>query len=330
VVDRVAKVINELASDANLPKATEALAADSEDGVSLLELQAIKLEQQAVRIRKLAANLQLKQTLSEFEKVLKSKDSDLDLLRAGLLISRLDNPELELESYVKDVERHARRAADGLPKDADEATRFVALNRYLFEEQGFHGSRTDYDNRSNSYLNEVLDDREGLPISLSVLYIEIARRMGLNAVGVGLPRHFIVRHEPRAGSTQLVDVFERGKLLSKDDAKKKFEALNDEPWKDDYLETTSPRAILERMLLNLVSTVAETEDAERTLRYVEAMLVINPESDRYRFFRAVLSYRTQRWEQARADVQWLREHETNLSDQAIEDLARAIERDSQK
>jgi hypothetical protein len=84
------------------------------------------------------------------------------------------------------------------------------------------------------------------------------------------------------------------------------------------------------MLRNLLNTAAETEDAERMLRYVQAALIINPESDRDRFFRAVLSYRTQRWEQARADVQWLREHETNLSDQAIEDLARAIERDSQK
>lgn len=329
-VDRVAKVISELASDANLPKAAEVLVADGEASVTLLEVEAMKLEQQATRVRKLAANLQLKQTLAEFEKVLKAKDGDLDLLRAGLLISRLDNPELELEAYVKDVERHARRAAAGLPKDSDEASRFAALNRYLFEEQGFHGSRTDYDNRSNSYLNEVLDDREGLPISLSVLYIEIGRRMGLNVVGVGLPRHFIVRHEPHEGASQLVDVFERGKLLSKDEARKKFEALNDEPWRDDYLNATSPRAILERMLRNLLNTAAETEDAERMLRYVQAALAINPESDRDRFFRAVLSYRTQRWEQARADVQWLREHETNLSDQAIEDLARAIERDSQK
>lgn len=329
-LDRVSKVIAQLATESNLSTAAESLTSDGDDAIAILEAQAVKLELQAARARKLAASLQLKQTLNEFQKVLTAKDDRIDLLRAGLLISRLDNPELELDSYIKDVERHARRALADLPGNANEADKLAALNRYLFEEQGFHGSRTDYDNRSNSYLNEVLDDREGLPITLAVLYIEIARHMGLNVVGVGLPRHFIVRHEPREGSAQLIDVFERGKLLSKDDAKKKFESLSDEPWQDSYLETTPARAVLERMLRNLLNTAAETEDAERMLRYVQATLIIKPDSDRDRFFRAVLCYRTQQWEQARADVQWLQEHQTNLSDQAIDDLARAIDRDAPK
>jgi serine protease Do len=329
-IDRVSKVIAQLSSDAGLSTAAESLTSEGEDGIAVLEAQAVKLEQQAARARKLAANLQLKRTLTEFQKVLTSKDERIDLLRGGLLISRLDNPELEIEAYIKDVERHARRVQADLPKDATEVAKLTALNRYLFDEQGFHGSRTDYDNRSNSYLNEVLDDREGLPISLSVLYIEIAQQMGLNVVGVGMPQQFMVRHEPREGASQLIDVFNRGKLLSKEDAKKIFESLSDEPWRDSYLDTTPPHLILERMLRNLLSTAAEVQDAERMLRYVQATLIIKPDSDRDRFFRAVLCYRTQQWEQAKADVQWLREHETNLSDQAIDDLAGAIDRDSQK
>ena len=329
-IDRVAKVIVDLNSDVKLPTAADKLIADGAEGIELLEEQAIELELRAGRVRKLVANLHLKRTLAEFEKELSAKDDAFDLLRASLLISRLDNPELDLDSYIKEVERHARRVQADLPKDASEAVRFAALNRYLFEEQGFHGSRINYDNRSNSYLNEVLDDREGLPITLSVVYIEIARRMGLHVVGVGMPRHFIVRHEPREGEPQLVDVFERGRLLSKDDARKKFEAISDERWKDTFLDATSPRAILERMLGNLLSKAAETEDAESMLRYVEAKLLINSDSSRERFFRAVLCYRTQRWAQARADVQWLREHENNLTDEAIEDLMRAIERDEKK
>lgn len=328
--ERVAAAITDLGSDTSLTAAVDKLLADGTDGITLLEEQAIKLERQAEKVRKLAASLHLKMTLTDLQSSLNAKDESFDLLKAGLLISRLDNPELDLTAYIKEVERHARRAQADLPKEASEAKKFAALNRYLFEEQGFHGSRTDYENRSNSYLNEVLDDREGLPISLSVLYIEIGRRMGLNVVGVGLPRHFIVRHEPREGDSQLVDVFERGRLLSKEDARKKFESLNDEPWNDAYLETTPPRSILERMLRNLLNTAAETQDAERMLRYVEATLLIRPDSSRDRFFRAVLSYRTARWAQARSDVEWLREHESNVSDQALEDLSRAIERDSQK
>jgi regulator of sirC expression with transglutaminase-like and TPR domain len=162
------------------------------------------------------------------------------------------------------------------------------------------------------------------------MYIEIARRMDLNVVGVGMPRHFIVRHEPKTGNKQLVDVFERGQLLSTEDARKKFEALSEERWEDSYLATTPSRAILERMLQNLLNTAASAEDAERMLRYVEAALVINPESGRERFFRAVLSYRTQRWTQARSDITWLRNHDTNLSEQALDDLSRAIDRDAEK
>lgn len=330
LTDRVTKVVAGLMGDAQLKSATDSLIKDADPGITLLEEQALKLEQQAARVRKLAAGLQTTQTLNDFERTINAKDVAFDLLRAGLLISRLDNPELDLNAYVKEVERHARRAQSGLPKDASESVKFTALNRYLFEEQGFHGSRTDYDNRSNSYLNEVLDDREGLPITLSVLYIEIARKMGLNVVGVGLPRHFIVRHEPRDGEPQLVDVFERGKLLSRDDARKKFESLSDDRWDDSYLDAAPPKSILERMLRNLLNSAAQAEDSERMLRYVEAVLVINSESGRERFFRAALCYRTQRWEQARLDVEWLRRNESNISEQAIEDLSRAIERDAPK
>jgi regulator of sirC expression with transglutaminase-like and TPR domain len=289
------------------------------------------LEQQAIRVRRLAAGLQLKQTLVEFNELLSVKeDEKIDLLRAGLLISRLDNPELDIDSYRHEVERHARRAQAGLSKAATEQERIAALNRYLFEEQGFHGSRTDYDNRSNSYLNEVLDDREGLPISLSVLYMEVARRMELNVVGVGMPRHFLVRHEPKSGDSQLIDVFEQGKLLSNSDARTKYESLTDEPWRESHLATAPHRAIIERMLRNLFNTAATAEDGERMLRYLEAVLLLKPDSARDRFFRAVVCYQTQRWAQARADVEWLQSHDSDLSQQAIEDLGRAIERDSPK
>src|SRR5205807_4742632 len=137
------------------------------------------------------------------------------------LLAKLDNDELDPAAYCKEVERMARELSAQLPKDADEMAKLTALNKYLFTERGFHGSRTDYYSRSNSYLNEVIDDREGLPITLSVLYMEIARRLDMKVVGVGLPGHFVVRHEPKGGPMQIVDVFD-GKLLSRADAEKKI------------------------------------------------------------------------------------------------------------
>src|SRR5205823_14916082 len=93
----------------------------------------------------------------------------------ALLLAKLDNEELDPSAYRKEVERMARDLSAQLSKDADEKAKLTALNQYLFKERGFHGSRTDYYSRSNSYLNEVIDDREGLPITLSVLYLEVAR-----------------------------------------------------------------------------------------------------------------------------------------------------------
>ena len=87
-----------------------------------------------------------------------------------------------------------------IPAMADEPAKFASLRKYLFDENGFHGRCRDFDNRANSYLNEVLDDREGLPITLSVIYIELARRIGLNVVGIGLPGRFVVEHVPAQGT----------------------------------------------------------------------------------------------------------------------------------
>ena len=331
LTERVTKAVGELSSATAPLHAADNLLADGPAGVSLLEQEATKLEQQATRVRRLAAELQLKQTLAEFEKLLSVKeDAKVDLLHAALLISKLDNPELDIDSYVQEVERHARRAQAGLPKEATEQERLAALNRYLFDEQGFHGSRTDYDNRSNSYLNEVLDDREGLPITLSVLYMEVARRMGLNVVGVGMPRHFMARHEPKTGDSQLVDVFERGKLLSKAEARTTFESFNDAPWSEAHLATSPPRAILERMLENLLPTAAAINDAERIYRYLEVLLMLKPDSGWHHLRHGAVCYHTQRWAQARADVEWLETHDSNIPADEIDGLGRTIERDAPK
>jgi regulator of sirC expression with transglutaminase-like and TPR domain len=107
-----------------------------------------------------------------------------------------------------------------IPANVKPQMAIETLNKFLFAERGFHGSHDDYYSKSNSYLNEVIDDREGLPITLSVLYIEIARRLKLNVVGVPLPGHFVVRHEPPGGPPQIIDVFD-GKLMSRAEAEKK-------------------------------------------------------------------------------------------------------------
>ena len=108
------------------------------------------------------------------------KDEDIDLIRAGLIIAKLDNRDIDIEAYLGEVERMARAISKPLDKKATREEKLKRLGAFLFEEAGFHGSRGDYYNKSNSYLNEVLDDREGIPITLSVIYLELADRIGIN------------------------------------------------------------------------------------------------------------------------------------------------------
>jgi len=139
---------------------------------------------------------------------------------------------------------------------------------HLFETMRFNGSTGAYYHRSNSYLNEVLDDREGLPITLSLLFIEVAKRKGLAASGVPLPSHFIAKVQ--LGEKEvLIDAF-NGKPISRDDAEKLVGLRLD----DEDFKAAEPKAILTRMLTNLLGATDAEEDTERMLGYLDAILAL--------------------------------------------------------
>lgn len=305
-------------------------------GPAVLRERAKLLERQAERLRQLADAVRQKQARDDLAALLdKKEDAEIDLLRASLLIARIDNDEVDVESSIREVDRIAADVQRGLKPDADEPTTLAAMDRHLFEELGFHGSRTDYYNRSNSYMNEVVDDREGLPIAVSVLYMEVARRLDLNVVGVGLPGHFVVRYEPKAGPDdepqkmegQLIDPFERGRRMSRDEAVERIKQRLGGQFDEEFLKTQTKRAILRRMVQNLFGTAQGARDAEAMLRYIETMLVIEPEDGVNRWFRAVLEYQTRRYAEALADVEWIEEHTPAGVDlQQVEELKGVLEK----
>ena len=135
-------------------------------------------------------------------------------------------------------------------------------------------------------MSEVLDDREGLPITLSVLYMELGRRLGLKMEGVGMPGHFIVRHVPAKGDAELIDVYEGGKVMTKEEAVKKVEETTGQPFKDEFLAATPKRAIVARMLHNLLNLARTDDDAPGGLRYLDAILTATPDAVEERLMRA--------------------------------------------
>ena len=260
------------------PELVDSLVSDAPASLTVLRDRATQLEKEAAQLRKLAQAVHQKRTLADLARVLAGKEEDIDLLHAALLIAKLDNEELDIEAYRKEVERMARTVAAALPAKADAAAKLAALDKYLFTDRGFHGSRMDYYTRANSYLNEVIDDREGLPITLSVLYIELSRRLGLNVAGVGLPGHFIVKYLPPKGEGQLIDVYDGGKRLSRDDAAQIVRRIADQPLQPEHLAAVPKKAIIVRMLHNLLNVARGERDGESMLRYLDAIVAIAPAS----------------------------------------------------
>jgi regulator of sirC expression with transglutaminase-like and TPR domain len=304
---RIKKALADLKMPATTPELLKKLSGEGTASLKVLRDQAKQLEAQAAQLRRLAKAVHAQGVIDELVKVLAAKEGKVDLLHAALLIARLDNDELDVEAYRREVERLAKKLAGRLPKDADDKAKLAALNKYLFTERGFHGSRADYYHRANSYLNEVLDDREGLPITLSVVYIELGRRLGLKLEGVGLPGHFVVRHIPAKGEAQLIDAYEGGKPLSRAEAAKKVEDITGAKWEEGFLAAVAPREVIVRMLNNLLRIAQREQDFEGSARYLDAIIALVPDAARERGLRALARFQLGDKKGALADLDWILE-----------------------
>jgi serine protease Do len=307
---RVGKVLDTLPREGKpKPEVVRQLVPDEPASMAVLQERARQLERQAARLRQLAAAVHQRRVLDELARAVAGKDEGVDLVHAALLLARLDNDEVDVETYRREVERMADKVRERLAKDARESDKLAALNQYFFKERGFHGSRGDYYHRSNSYLSEVIDDREGLPITLSVLYIELARRLGLKVEGVGLPGHFVVRHVPAKGEAQIIDVYEGGTPLSREEAGKKAEEITGRPPREEHFKAIEKKAVVVRMLHNLLNVAQKERDAAGMLRYLDAILTVSPDAGEEHAMRAGVRYQQGDREGALADMDWLIEHE---------------------
>jgi regulator of sirC expression with transglutaminase-like and TPR domain len=218
-------------------------------------------------------------TRRQFGRLLARGDEAVDLARAALLIACEEYPGLDLAGYLARLEAMGSELRDRLNDEPRPERAVMALNRYLFHEQGFRGDTASYYDPRNSYLNDVLDRRMGIPITLSTVYMEVARRAGLTVEGVGLPGHFIVR-VPMGERGLLVDPFHRGALLSEEDCQQRLDRIFAGKVKIEarMLAACSHRSMLERMLRNLKAIYVKEQDYARALRAAELLLQVSPDS----------------------------------------------------
>jgi regulator of sirC expression with transglutaminase-like and TPR domain len=152
------------------------------------------------------------------------EDEKIDLIRAALVIARTEYPNLDIEVYAARMEQLARRVAALVPHP-DPQPALAALNRVLFEELNLRGNREDYYDPRNSFLNDVLDRGLGIPITLSIVYMELAKRVGFSLAGVGMPGHFLLKHYGHDGQETLIDCFNRGDILTRQDCQSRLDEI---------------------------------------------------------------------------------------------------------
>ena len=225
--------------------------------------------------------------LEPFAELLAGTDDRIELARACLMIAEDAYPGLDVDGYVNELARLAVRLHARLARGAGAEEKIVALNEFLFDELGFSGNAEDYYDPRNSYLNEVIDRRTGIPITLAVLYMEMGRKIGLPLEGVSFPGHFLVRVRMRGGMLVL-DPFAGGDPQSEDELRVRLErvvpreATGGIPVRDlpleQFLEPATKRQILARLLRNLKGIYRQAEQPERMLDVLNRALVVTPDS----------------------------------------------------
>ena len=216
--------------------------------------------------------------LREFAELTGGADDRVDLARAALAIARWEYPGLDVDAYLERLDALAR-GVDGERRSADPVGRLHRLREYLFVEQGFAGNREDYYDPRNSFLNDVLDRRQGIPITLSLVLVEVGKRLGLAVEGIGLPGHFITG--ARLGDSQiLLDPFNAGALLTPEIC----EALvgrvlgRKVALKPENFAAVNRRQFLARMLANLKGIYWQREAWDRVVGVIDRLLVLDPKA----------------------------------------------------
>jgi regulator of sirC expression with transglutaminase-like and TPR domain len=216
---------------------------------------------------------------SRLEDILTRPDGELNLAEAALLIAAEEYPDLDVRAYLVRLDEMGVALRLRLEDEPRPERAIMALNRYLFQEQGFRGNVERYYDARNSYLNEVLDRRTGIPITLSTVFMEVAWRAGLEVEGVALPGHFVVRVlAPR--HSLLVDPFHGGTLLTERDCQQRLDRIFDGRIKLEprMLRPCRRKDMLERILRNLKAIYLREQDRARALRVVDLLVSLLPAS----------------------------------------------------
>lgn len=218
---------------------------------------------------------------AEWRRIAGMRDEDVSLAEGALWIAAAEYPDLVVDDYLRRLHEMGATLRGRLRADIATADKLIALNHYLFNELGFAGNSGDYYDPRNSFLNEVLERRLGIPITLGVVYIEVGRRIGLGLHGVSFPGHFLVKCALRDGVV-ILDPYSRGLSLSVDELRRRLQEAGGDAGVDEailghLLGAATNKEVLARMLRNLKAVYARQEDWLRALSSSERLIALDPD-----------------------------------------------------
>ena len=233
-------------------------------------------------------------------------EQEPDLDRAALVFARaVEYPALDVDAYLARLDGMAGELRPRISPEEPPGRIVARINEYLFGEQGFHGNELEYYDPRNSYLNEVLDRRLGIPITLSTVYLAVARRLGIRLEGIGMPGHFLLRY-PDPAEPLLLDAFNRGAIITEAECRGRLRGTYGDalPLTSDMLRPVGVWATLFRMLGNLKAIYTRQEDFARAVRVVNLMRTIRPDAiDEHRDI-GLLYFRMGRFKVARGELEF--------------------------
>lgn len=232
----------------------------------------------------------------DFEQLVQHPEPALDLARAALLVAAESDPRLDVDGQLHTLESWAEELRSRLDPTWNNLQKLARLRNFVFEDLGFRGDHTDYYSPSNSLLHQVMERRRGIPLTLSIIFMELGWRVGIPFEGVGFPGHFLVRltGEPR---DLLLDPFRRGMSVNEQDCRVMLRDISGGKlnYDDALLTSVSKRDIIARLLLNLKGAYLRAHEDEKALAAVERLLLIHPEDVDEVRDRGLLLYRLQRY-----------------------------------
>jgi len=230
-------------------------------------------------------------------------DCEIDLAAGALSISAAENPQLDPEPCLRRLDRWAEELRPCMAEATGDLARVQTLCRFLYEQKGLRGNRDCYYDPRNSFLDQVLERRLGIPITLAVVLLDVGRRVDVPLVGVGFPGHFLVRHACHLHL--LLDPFDGGNLLTQGDCAEILQRVtrNRIPFSPQLLQAVTPRQILLRILNNLCGIYLSRDDVDRALSVVERKRLLYPDEPGYLRERGVLRLKAGRCAEGLADLE---------------------------